>query len=101
MNTITFSEMLKLLRSGKTVSIDYITYSETRNSGGRKRSITCRNHLRESLKKKNRIKRKNPYKEDIIIMDLELVAGDLPTNEYRKVYPLFITHINNRLVTIG
>ncbi len=94
--------MLKLLRSGDTVGIEYVSYSESRKTGGKLKSITCRNPKPQQQSKSIASTAKaGPYKDDIIIMDLELVAGDQPTNEYRKVYPLFITKINNSEVQLG
>lgn len=98
--------MLSLLRSGETVSIEYYSYSESRKTGGDKKLITCKyasakkgEYVPNALPKQ---KRESPHQQDIIICDMQLIAGSQPIeDEFRKVYPLFITKINGLEVVLS
>lgn len=105
MESIPFGDMIKLLHAGEPVKIQYCTFSETKNKGGQLITITCRkrrSNQSEPAAPSKKVNRMQPgWKDAIIRTNVELVANGLATGEFRLIYPLFITRINDKEVLIA
>lgn len=106
-NTILFSEIFSILKKGKPVKVEYISFDEARKKGGDIKTIVGCKRIKESPtptntsippSNENEMKEKS-YDQDESIT-LELYAGEVATGQFRTIHSILIRKINDKTVII-